>query len=63
MTGTASKERSAPRPVNEGYRPSGQKGYQPQTAQRLDPMKLPPPKGGSAVQPPPNGNGAKKDAL
>lgn len=38
--------------IHEGYRPRGQRGYQPQTNQPLDPMKLPPPTGGSAVQPP-----------
>ena len=32
--------------------PRGQRGYQPQSAEPLDPMKLTPPKGGSAVQPP-----------
>lgn len=35
-----------------GYRPTGQRGYQPQSARPLDPMKLTPPKGGSAIQPP-----------
>lgn len=36
-----------------GYQPQGQRGYQPQSNQPIDPMKLTPPKGGSAVQPPP----------
>ena len=38
--------------IHEGYRPRGQRGYQPQTNQPLDPSKLTPPTGGSAVQPP-----------
>ena len=58
MAGTTTDKSTVARPVNEGYRPSGQKGYQPQPGQRLDPT----PKGGSAVQPPPNGNGTKKPA-
>jgi len=38
-----------------GYRPRGQRGYQPQSSRPLDPMKLKPPTGGSAVQPPKSG--------
>ena len=36
-----------------GYRPRGQRGYQPKPnpSHPLDPLKLTPPKGGSAVQP------------
>jgi hypothetical protein len=60
MAGTTTNQSKIARPVREGHRPSGQKGYQPHPGQRLDPMKLQPPRGGSAVQPPPNGNGAAK---
>ena len=38
-----------------GFKPRGQRGYQPQSSTPLDPMKLTPPTGGSAVQPPSNG--------
>jgi len=41
-----------------GYRPRGQRGYQPESSQPLDPMKLKPPTGGSAVQPPKSGSPA-----
>ena len=37
---------------HKGYQPTGQRGYQPQSTEPLDPMKLPPPKGGTAVQAP-----------
>ncbi|MHC4107610.1 MAG: hypothetical protein ACYSTY_05945 [Planctomycetota bacterium] len=36
-----------------GYKPTGQRGYQPQSAGSVDPTKLTPPTGGSSVQPPP----------
>lgn len=45
----------------EGYRPQGQKGYQPASGSAPDP-KLQPPKGGSAVQPPQNGSQTKPGA-
>lgn len=45
-----------PRIMNEGYRPSGQRGYQPQSDRPLNPLKLTPPTGGSSVQPPTNGS-------
>lgn len=37
--------------MGAGYKPTGQRGYQPQSDKPLDPMKLTRPTGGSAVQP------------
>lgn len=47
-------------PRTKGYQPTGQRGYQPQSSRPIDPMKLTPPKGGSAVQPPQAQNGQAK---
>lgn len=49
---------ASPGTRKRSYQPTGQRGYQPQvTGEKLDPMKLTPPKGGSAVQPPPSARG------
>jgi hypothetical protein len=37
---------------HKGYQPTGQRGYQPNSTKPLDPMKLPAPTGGTAVQAP-----------
>jgi len=39
------------RKANFGYKPTGQKGYQPHSNQPIDPKNLTPPNDGSAVQP------------
>lgn len=39
------------RKVSFGYKPTGQKGYQPHSNHPIDPKNLTPPRGGSAVQP------------
>ncbi len=46
--------------VRAGYQPTGQRGYQPKADRPIDPLKLKPPSGGSAVQAPVNGNGNGK---
>lgn len=35
-----------------GYKPTGQRDYQLQSAGQIDPTKVKPPTGGSSVQPP-----------
>ena len=54
MSDKRSSKPTRGRELLEGYQPTDGKGYDPQTG-KLDLSKLKPPKGGSAVQPPPNG--------
>lgn len=53
----------AVRSGDEGYRPRGQRGYQPQSNTPINPANIKPPTGGSSVQPPrDNGNSSSRQS-
>lgn len=47
-----STQQKPPQQQPRRLRPIGQRGYQPQSARPVDPLKLTPPRGGSSIQPP-----------
>lgn len=49
---TDNSTRQPPPPQPRRLRPTGQRGYQPQSTRPVDPLKLTPPSGGSSIQPP-----------